>query len=416
MQRFACDFTDMTPSGPDLDDLPESASAAAAPRPPRPLRTVHYLWIAGTAVVIAALLHWLGPILTPFLIGAILAYFGSPLVTWAARHRVPRTLGTLLVIAVIVLLLLALLLVLIPLVESEVGQLTRRLPELATRLYGTLAPWLRDTLGIELQLDVASVKQLIADNLASAQTVTLKLLAEVKAGGTVVLGIIINLALIPVVMFYLLRDWNRIVARLDDLLPRRGCRACALSPPKSTAFWRSSCAASSLVMGVLAVYYSVGLTLAGLQFALPIGILTGLLVFIPYVGFGMGLILGVLAALLQWSGWSGFLDVLAVYGVGQLLENYVLVPFLVGDRIGLHPLAVIFALLAFGQLFGFSGVLLALPVSAALLVGLRHLRQHLYHLRSVSLTWNNWSSSSPLLSRRAFPISCRGVTSSWSRR
>jgi predicted PurR-regulated permease PerM len=128
-------------------------------------------------------------------------------------------------------------------------------------------------------------------------------------------------------------------------------------------------------MGVLAVYYAVALTLAGLQFALPIGILTGLLVFIPYVGFGLGLVLGVLAALLQWSGWPGFLAVLAVYGVGQILENYVLVPFLVGDRIGLHPLAVIFALLAFGELFGFAGVLLALPVSAALLVGLRHLRE-----------------------------------------
>jgi predicted PurR-regulated permease PerM len=122
------------------------------------------------------------------------------------------------------------------------------------------------------------------------------------------------------------------------------------------------------------VYYVVGLTLAGLQFAVPIGILTGLLVFIPYVGFGLGLVLGVLAALLQWSGWPGFMAVIAVYGIGQLLENYVLVPFLVGDRIGLHPLAVIFALLAFGELFGFAGVLLALPVSAALLVGLRHLR------------------------------------------
>jgi predicted PurR-regulated permease PerM len=128
------------------------------------------------------------------------------------------------------------------------------------------------------------------------------------------------------------------------------------------------------VMGSLAVYYAVALWVAGLQYAVPIGILTGLLVFIPYVGFGMGLILGVLAALLQWSGLPGFLAVLAVYTVGQLLENYVLIPWLVGERIGLHPLAVIFALMAFGQLFGFAGVLLALPVSAVLLVGLRQLR------------------------------------------
>jgi len=365
----------MTPPGPDLDlDVAPELTPADGARPSRRLRTVHYLWLVATAVVIAALLHFLGSILTPFLIGAILAYFGSPLVTWAERHRVPRTVGTLLVILVILLLILALLLVLIPLVQSEIGQLTRRLPELAANLYGHVAPWLRETLGIEVQLDLASVKELIAENLDSAQALTLKLLSGLKAGGTVVLGILINLVMIPVVMFYLLRDWNRIVAHVDGLLPRRWLprvRIIALEIDGVLAeFLRGQLA----VMGVLAVYYVVGLTLAGLQFALPIGILTGLLVFIPYVGFGLGLILGVLAALLQWSGWPGFIAVLAVYGIGQLLENYVLVPFLVGDRIGLHPLAVIFALLAFGELFGFAGVLLALPVSAALLVGLRHLR------------------------------------------
>jgi predicted PurR-regulated permease PerM len=132
------------------------------------------------------------------------------------------------------------------------------------------------------------------------------------------------------------------------------------------------------VMLVLALYYAIALTVVGLDHALPIGILTGLLVFIPYVGFGLGLVLGMIAALLQWTGWPAFLAVVAVYGVGQLLENYVLLPWLVGDRIGLHPLAVIFALLAFGQLFGFAGVLLALPVCAALLVGLREVRKAYY--------------------------------------
>jgi predicted PurR-regulated permease PerM len=363
-------------TSPDLDPnaVPGATGAEPTAALPRRLRPVQYLWLVGAVLVIAALLRWLGPILTPFLIGAILAYFGSPAVTWAERHRVPRTLGTLLAIGLILLLLLALLFVLIPLVQSEVSQLARRLPELAGELYGWLAPWLRESFGVELQLDLATVKQLISENLSSAETVTIKLLSGVKAGGTVLLGLLINLALIPVVMFYLLRDWNHIVARLDDLLPRRWLprvRTIAGEIDRVLAeFLRGQLA----VMGVLAVYYAVGLSLAGLQFALPIGILTGLLVFIPYVGFGLGLILGVLAALLQWSGWPGFLAVLAVYGVGQLLENYVLVPWLVGNRIGLHPLAVIFALLAFGELFGFAGVLLALPVSAALLVGLRHLR------------------------------------------
>jgi predicted PurR-regulated permease PerM len=365
----------MTTSGPDLDSVTTSDQAVTRARTPAPLRLVHYLWVAGTALVVVLLLHWLGPILTPFLIGAILAYFGSPLVTWAQRHRVPRTLGTLLVIAVILLLLAALLLVLIPLVENEATQLTRVLPGLATNAYSHLTPWLHDQLGIELQLDAGSLKQLITDNVAGAQAITFKLLSKVEAGGTLVLGIIINLVLIPVVMFYLLRDWNRFVARLDDLLPRRWRSRVRTIAREIDGVLAEFLRGQLSVMGVLAVYYSVGLTLAGLQFALPIGIVTGLLVFIPYVGFGLGLILGVLAALLQWSGWSGFIEVLAVYGFGQLLENYVLVPFLVGDRIGLHPLAVIFALLAFGQLFGFAGVLLALPVSAALLVGLRHLRK-----------------------------------------
>src|SRR5215831_9166936 len=201
-----------------------------------------------------------------------------------------------------------------------------------------------------------------------------KLLSGLKAGGTVVIAVLINIALIPVVAFYLLRDWNTIVERVDELLPRRWLgrvRAMIVEIDNVLAeFVRGQLS----VMGVLAVYYVIGLSLAGLQYALPIGILTGLLVFIPYVGFGLGLTLGVLSALLQWSGWPGFVAVLTVYGIGQILENYVLVPWLVGDRIGLHPLAVIFALLAFGQLFGFAGVLLALPASAALLVGLRHLR------------------------------------------
>jgi predicted PurR-regulated permease PerM len=130
-----------------------------------------------------------------------------------------------------------------------------------------------------------------------------------------------------------------------------------------------------LVMLALAAYYTVALSVVRLDHAVAIGVLTGLLVFIPYVGFGLGFLLGVTAAVLEFHGWPAFFAVLAVYGIGQLLESYVLVPFLVGDRIGLHPLAVIFALLAFGELFGFAGVLMALPVSAMLLVGLRHLRR-----------------------------------------
>ncbi len=334
-----------------------------------------YVWIIAVAVIFALLVHLLGEILTPFLIGAILAYVGNPAVSFGEAHRVPRTVGTLVVLAVTILVVFGLILVLTPLVHSEFAQLLQRLPDLAVLLQTKFAPWLEEKFGIALELDLASIKAMIADNMPDAQALTPKVLSSVKAGGTLVLAIVINLALIPVVMFYLLRDWNVILKRVEELTPRRWVAKLHTVAVEVDDVLAEFLRGQASVMIVLAIYYAVALSIAGLQFAVPIGILTGLLVFVPYVGFGLGLILGVLAALLQWHGLPGFVAVLAVYGVGQLLEGYVLVPWLVGDRIGLHPVAVIFALLAFGQLFGFAGVLLALPASAVLLVALRHLRR-----------------------------------------
>jgi predicted PurR-regulated permease PerM len=339
------------------------------------LSVQHYAWIIGVVVILALLLHLLGDILTPFLIGAILAYIGNPAVSWGETHRMPRTIGTLLVVAVTGLAVFGLILVLTPLVHSEFAQLVQRLPSLAVLLQTKFAPWLQQTFGIELQLDMESIKAMVADNLAGAEALTPKVLSSVKAGGTLILAILINLALIPVVMFYLLRDWNIILARCEELTPRRWLATLRTVAAEVDDVLAEFLRGQASVMVVLAIYYVIALWIAGLQFWLPIGLLTGLLVFVPYVGFGLGLVLGVLAALLQWHGLPGFVAVLVVYGVGQLLEGYVLVPWLVGDRIGLHPVAVIFALLAFGEVFGFAGVLLALPASAVLLVALRHLRK-----------------------------------------
>jgi predicted PurR-regulated permease PerM len=368
----------MTRSSPPPDDpaIPLSETIVVVPAPR--LGPQNYVWVVGAVLVVAALLHWLGPILTPFLIGGMLAYVGSPAVSWLEKKRVPRTVGALVVMLVAFVLVLGLVLVLVPLIHNEFSQLAKRLPALAVGLYAQLAPWLDEKFGIQVQFDLETIKQLVADNLNSAQAVSLKVLGGLKAGGMLLITVLINLVLIPVVMFYLLRDWPSLMHRLDEMTPRRWLKTVRTVASEIDTVLGEFLRGQLSVMAVLAIYYAVGLTLAGLQFALPIGILTGLLVFIPYVGFGLGLILGVLAALLQWNGLPGFAAVLAVYGVGQLLEGYVLIPWLVGDRIGLHPVVVIFALLAFGQLFGFAGVLLALPVSAALLVGLRHLRAE-YH-------------------------------------
>ena len=353
----------------------ERATVASTVHRHHPIAPKQYLWIVGALLVLVFALLWLGPVLTPFLIGASFAYLGTPIVDRAEARGIGRTWSTLLVILFIGLLLAALFLVLIPLVQSEVVSISRRIPDLFARLTDRVAPILEEKFGITLALDFESIREFVTENAQEARNLSARLLSGVKAGGQIVLALLVNLALIPVVMFYLLRDWNMILDRIDDLLPRRWRPKVRTIGREVDDVLGEFLHGQLLVMVALAAYYAIALTAVRLDHALAIGILTGLLVFIPYVGFGLGFLLGMLAALLQFNGWPGFLAVLAVYGVGQLLENYVLVPFLVGDRIGLHPLAVIFALLAFGQLFGFAGVLMALPVSAALLVGLRHLRR-----------------------------------------
>ncbi|CAG0998679.1 Putative transport protein YhhT [Burkholderiales bacterium] len=361
----------MEPSRPEATPAPVPAPAAAA----RLVTPRQYLWIVGAAAVVVLALQFLGPVLTPFLVGAIFAYLGAPLVDRMQRRGLSRTLGTLLVVLLFGLAVIALLLVLVPLVQAEAALAAKKLPDLFARFAAEATPWLEKHLGIVISTDVASLREFVAEHIEEAKAFSLHIASGLKAGGIFLISLIVNVVLIPVVMFYLLRDWNMIWRRMFALVPRRWRRPTRQIATEIDQVLAEFLRGQGTVMASLALYYAIGLSIAGLQFAIPIGILTGLLVFIPYIGFGTGLVLGMLAALLQWNGLPGFLAVVAVYGVGQILENYVLIPWLIGDRIGLHPLAVIFALLAFGSLFGIAGVLLALPVSAALLVGLRHLRR-----------------------------------------
>ncbi|MBE7521103.1 MAG: AI-2E family transporter [Burkholderiales bacterium] len=357
---------------PHRPDEPAATSPVEPAR--RPVTIPQYLWVVGAAIVAVLALHFLGPVLTPFLIGAIFAYLGTPIVNAMQRRGVPRALGSTVTVLLFIVAVLAVLLVLVPLVQAELALAMTKLPELAGRLFADVAPWVERNLGITLAFDLATLRDLLAENVESAKALSLRLLSGLRAGGVLALAVIVNAVLIPVVMFYLLRDWTMIWERFFELVPHRWRARTRQITGQVDAVLAEFLRGQGLVMVSLALYYMIGLSIAGLQYALPIGVLTGLLVFIPYVGFGTGFVLGMIAALLQWNGVGPFLAILSVYAVGQVLENYVLIPWLIGDRIGLHPLAVIFALLAFGTLFGFAGVLLALPASAALLVGLRHLR------------------------------------------
>ncbi len=341
-----------------------------APRADR-LQTAAWA-LVGLALV--GLFWLLSPILTPFVIAAVLAYICDPAVNWMVARRVPRGAAVLIVIVSLGILLLALALIPIPMVYREAVTLLRRLPELIVLFNNEVAPMLQARLGIDVQIDAAQFRQLIADNWSNAQDLVPIVLAKLKTGGLALLGFVANLFLIPLVMFYLLQEWPHLLDGLRHAVPRpwleRSMRIIGDIDSVMSEFLRGQLS----VMLLLAVFYSAGLWFAGLDFALPVGVVTGLLVFIPYVGFSGGLILAILAALLQAEGWPPLIGVAIVYGLGQVVESFLLTPYLVGERIGLHPLAVIFALMAFGQLFGFVGVLVALPVSAALLVGLREVR------------------------------------------
>ncbi len=340
---------------------------------PKILAEPNNLWWFIPAAVVIALLYFLSPILAPFLFAAILAYISNPLVSWLKRHRVPRTLGAVLVMLLLGGLFVLLLLILLPLFIKEVRLLSERLPGFLAQLNDNLAPWIKARFGAELQFDLAGLKKLVNENLQGADGLGMKLLASLRIGGLAVLGFVVNLLLVPVVLFYLLRDWNALLAQINELLPRRWHPQLTGVAREIDAVLAEFLRGQIAVMVLMSVLYVSGLWLAGLEFALPIGIITGMLVFVPYVGMLTGLALATVVALMQFPSIGGVVPVWLVFGVCQTLEGTLVTPLLVGKRIGLHPVAVIFALLAFGQIFGFFGVLLALPASAALLVGLRHL-------------------------------------------
>jgi len=330
------------------------------------------VWI-GTGFALLALLYVLAPVLTPFAAAFILAYLLVPGVDWLERHRLPRAAAVLLMILLALLLLLGLLLILVPVLQREAVALRQQFPMLVNKLNSHLAPRINELFGTTVKFDSETLKELLAERVGEENIVG-KIIDHARAGGVALLGIVGTLFLVPAVLFFTLLDYHSFTHRFEALIPRRWHHAAVGMVNEIDRLLAHFLRGEMLVMAILAVYFSIALTVAGLQAALPIGLLTGLLIFIPYVGFGLGLLLALLAAVLQFGDWYGVIAVAVVYGVGQMIEAFFLTPRLLGQSIGLHPLAVILALLSFGQIFGFFGVLLALPASAALLVAVRRIK------------------------------------------
>ncbi len=317
-------------------------------------------------VVAVYLLYSLSPILTPFVFGALLAYLANPIVTHLDKH-LPHILSVFVVFLVLFSLLALLGLILSPLIEKQIRALVDVIPQIVTWMQETLIPWLQG------MIDIDTIKSTLASILPKSGMI----ISTVLQSSHAVIAWIINLVLIPVVTFYLLRDWHSILANIRKVLPSAS-KATIIKLANEcdevlSAFFRGQL----LVMLALSLIYGIGLTLIGLKIGLVIGLLGGLLCIIPFLGSIFVVVTASITALVQYGTWHAVLWVLAVYAVGQVTESYVLTPYLIGQRIGLHPVAVIFAIMAGGTLFGFFGILAALPAAAVIVVLLRFLRSSL---------------------------------------
>ena len=332
-----------------------------------------WFWLVFT-LVIGFICYLLAPVLAPFAIAAVLAYIADPLVDRLEARNLSRTVSVTLVFVVLTLFATLALLLFIPLLENQITILAKKIPVYFEWLQQTAIPWLSAKLNLdESAFNLGKLKSSIQAYWQTAGGVATKLFSAVSHSGFVLINVLANLLLIIVVTFYLLRDWDILMARLRELLPRRSETVIVQLAQQSDEVLGAFLRGQLLVMLALAVVYSTGLMIIGLDLGLLIGMLAGLVSFVPYLGFIVGIVAAVIAALFQFQELMPLVYVAIVFGIGQLLEGMLLTPLLVGDRIGLHPVAVIFAVLAGGQLFGFVGVLLALPVAAVIAVVLRYL-------------------------------------------
>lgn len=334
-------------------------------------------WLLLTCLFLAAwLLYLLAPVLTPFLVSALLAYLGDPLVDRLEKLKLSRTLAVVLVFAFMLFAGLLLLLILAPLLHEQLNELLARIPLMIPWIQDVVIPWLSRTFKIEVDaIGLDALKKVLAGNWQDIGNILGLVLGKVGHSGQIIFAWLAYFLLVPVVTFYLLRDWDIIVAGVHDLLPRRYEALASKLVRECDAVLAEFLRGQLLVMLALGLMYSLGLWIVGLEFALLVGMLAGLLSFVPYLGAIVGIGIAGVLAFMQFQDVIHLIYVALVFAIGQGIEGMLLSPVLVGDRIGLHPVAVIFAVMAGGQLFGLFGVLLALPVAAVIVVFLRHVRQ-----------------------------------------
>jgi predicted PurR-regulated permease PerM len=331
-------------------------------------------------ILTGGLLYLLAPVLTPFVASALLAYLGDPLADRLQKLKFPRTLAVVVVFVLTFGVISLLVLLVVPLISAQVAALFEALPDIARRFEQVWLPSILGWLNIEPGQDigfgafVSRYGELFGDWSG-------KVLLSVSRSGGALAAAVLSLFLIPIITFYLLRDWDLIMAHLGALVPDSQRETVLELARESDEVLSAFLRGQLLVMLALAVIYSLGLSLVGVQFAIAIGVVAGLVSFVPYLGFVFGIALAGMTVALEPSPLWPLIGVIATFSIAQFIEGSLLTPKLVGDRIGLHPVLVIFAVAAGGQLFGFFGILLALPAAAVLSVLVRfaynrYLKEH----------------------------------------
>lgn len=323
------------------------------------------------AIALTGWLLWLlAPVLTPFVAAALLAYIGDPLADKLQRLRLPRTLAVVTVFLTTFLAIGLLVLLVVPLIRTQVSALLAALPDIVTQVENVWLPWIIDFAGIEADENVGLGAFLARYSDMAGSWGTTIFLSLTKSGGALAAAVI-SLFLVPILTFYILRDWDSILLKMGALVPLAQQQTVFQLARETDDVLGAFLRGQIMVMIALGVIYATGLSLVGLKFALAIGVVAGLVSFVPYLGFVFGIGLAGLTVVLEPDPLWRLVGVVATFSIAQFIEGSVLTPKLVGDRIGLHPVIVIFSVAAGGQLFGFFGILLALPAAAVLSVLVR---------------------------------------------
>ncbi|WP_192257785.1 AI-2E family transporter [Mesorhizobium silamurunense] len=368
---------------PDSETWTAAASTA--------LRRQIAFWLI-VAVLLSLFLYVFSGILLPFVAGMVLAYFLDPVADWLQRLGLSRLMATVVILIAFIVVVVLAFVILVPVLATQMADFARKLPEYLTRLQSLITSfdpkWLEQRFGV----NAAGLRDGLNSLLTSGFSLLTTVFTSIWSSGVALVSVVSLFVVTPVVAFYMLLDWDRMVAVVDSWVPRdyvETVRALARDINTATAGFVRGQGTLCLVLGAM---YATGLTLTGLNFAILIGFFAGLISFIPYVGSLTGLVLAVGVAFVQfWPDWTMVVLVACVFFVGQFIEGNILQPRLVGKSVGLHPVWLMFALFAFGALFGFVGLLIAVPASAAIAVLVRfaisrYLESPLYRGHATKLT------------------------------